>query len=589
MPMGGQRPGGFPQQQQQQFNQGGMPGGQFGGQQPNQQQFAMQMQMQGGMPGGGYHGNQRGGPQGQNQNHGNQQYRAKQHMGGHQGMNPGGFSGGMQQQHMGGRAPPAMAMPGMMGMPGLPSGLIDGIGNKVSGLMSGGAGGLQSGNTSGEPRPKKQHDPSHALYIGNLSDTTFDLDLFKFFQARGYKLKSARVMFDDQSRSKRFGYLNFHDAAEAERCLNEMNNCELSGKQIVLNKQKDRDFDSAANLLVRNLPKSVDQRQLAKMFEDFGRIVSCKLELYGDGSSRGFGYVQFETVDAATKAIEKLNNTAVDGQPISVLTHQKQEKREGTATERYTNLFLQNLPADYTSDQLRDIFAQYGDIASLEMAAKPGHGYVSFKDHADAKKALDAVNMKLKLGDMTVLVSPHIYKKEADLQPKAGGGSAIVQNQKEMFKSNIYVRFIPVGVTKDELEAEFSRAGPICSTRLKAHEITSSTDGSKFVSHQVAYVLYDEVKNAQKCIRMFDNSQPFSRNHKNLRVDFWQAKEDLKKEQDEKSQNQIKQLINFIKQVNHTQRGYGMQQPGFGGAGGMPGQAAPGGMQGQDAGGAGGF
>lgn len=37
-----------------------------------------------------------------------------------------------------------------------------------------------------------------------------------------------------------------------------MNNCTITGKQIVLNKQKDRDFDSNANLLVRNLPKSVD-------------------------------------------------------------------------------------------------------------------------------------------------------------------------------------------------------------------------------------------------------------------------------------------------------------------------------------------
>jgi polyadenylate-binding protein len=326
-----------------------------------------------------------------------------------------------------------------------------------------------------------------------------------------------------------------------------MNNCTISGKQIVLNKQKDRDFDSNANLLVRNLPKSVDQRQLAEMFQKFGRIVSCKLEIYGDGSSRGFGYVQFDSVDNATKAINDLDNTEVDGMTISVLTHQKQEKREGTATERYTNLFLQNLPEDYTVENLRDIFAQYGDIASLEMGAKSGHGYVSFKEHADAKKALEAVNMKLKLGDTTVLVSPHIYKKESDLQPKSGTVNPIVQNQKEMFKSNIYVRFIPVGVTKEELEIEFNKAGPICSTKLKPYEITNKMDGTKFVSHQVAYVLYDEVKNAQKCIRMFDNSRPFGLNHKALKVDFWQAKEDLKKEKDEKSQNQIKQLINFIK------------------------------------------
>lgn len=141
------------------------------------------------------------------------------------------------------------------------------------------------------------------------------------------------------------------------------------------------------------------------------------------------------------------------------------------------------MPEDFTSEQLRDIFAKYGDIASLEMGAKPGHGYVSFKDHADAKKALDAVNMKLKLGDMTVLVSPHIYKKESDLQPKSGVSNPIVQNQKEMFKSNIYVRFIPCDVTKDELEIEFAKAGTICSTKLKPYEITNKMDGTKFVSH----------------------------------------------------------------------------------------------------------
>jgi len=86
------------------------------------------------------------------------------------------------------------------------------------------------------------------------------------------------------------------------------------------------------------------------MFQKFGRIVSCKLEIYGDGSSRGFGYVQFDNVDNATKAINGLDNTNVDGQVLSVLTHQKQEKREGTASERYTNLFLQNLPEDFTAD-----------------------------------------------------------------------------------------------------------------------------------------------------------------------------------------------------------------------------------------------
>lgn len=110
----------------------------------------------------------------------------------------------------------------MQGMLGLPNAVLDQMGK--SGFMNPGQ------NNTGSPGPKRPREPMFSLYIGNLADTIFDLDLFKFFTAKNYKLKGARVMYDENSRSKRFGYLNFHDADEADRCLKEMNNAELYGK-----------------------------------------------------------------------------------------------------------------------------------------------------------------------------------------------------------------------------------------------------------------------------------------------------------------------------------------------------------------------
>jgi len=111
---------------------------------------------------------------------------------------------------------------------------------------------------------KKDFSQYYSLYVGNLSNITFDQDLYKFFQSKGYKLAGAKVMFNrETSQSKCFGYLNFHSAEEAERCLAEQNNAKIDNKSIVLNKKKDSDFDRDANLLVLNLPKELDQLGLS--------------------------------------------------------------------------------------------------------------------------------------------------------------------------------------------------------------------------------------------------------------------------------------------------------------------------------------
>lgn len=144
--------------------------------------------------------------------------------------------------------------------------------------------GFPQQNGQQPPIPKKDRAPQHTLYIGNLSNKTYDLDLYKFFSSKGYKVQSAKVMFHQEtSRSKGFGYLNFNDQDEAERCLREMNNAVIDQKAIVLNKKKDSDFDTKANLIVKNLPKEMTQKELNDLFAKFGNIGSCKLETFQDG------------------------------------------------------------------------------------------------------------------------------------------------------------------------------------------------------------------------------------------------------------------------------------------------------------------
>ena len=55
--------------------------------------------------------------------------------------------------------------------------------------------------------------------------------------------------------------------------------------------------------MVRFIDNSVTQQQFFEAFQQFGPIRSCKLELFPDGKSRGFGYIQFESEEAANAAI----------------------------------------------------------------------------------------------------------------------------------------------------------------------------------------------------------------------------------------------------------------------------------------------
>ena len=84
-------------------------------------------------------------------------------------------------------------------------------------------------------------------------------------------------------------------------------------------------------------------------------------------------------------------------------------------------LYVGNLSFQTSESQLRDMFAQFGDVASAQLAmdretGRPrGFGFVEFNDAAQAKAAIDGLNGKNVDGrDLTV--------NEARPREERGGG-----------------------------------------------------------------------------------------------------------------------------------------------------------------------
>ena len=63
--------------------------------------------------------------------------------------------------------------------------------------------------------------------------------------------------------------------------------------------------------------------------------------------------------------------------------------------------------------------------------------------------------MRKKVGDQALLVAPHISRKENDIK-LSGASNPIVQNPKDSYKSNIFVKNIPLDVTQEKFTEVFS-------------------------------------------------------------------------------------------------------------------------------------
>ena len=89
-----------------------------------------------------------------------------------------------------------------------------------------------------------------------------------------------------------------------------------------------------ANLFVYHLPHEMTDSDLTTLFVPYGTILSAKV--YVDkqtGESKGFGFVSFNSFEAAQEAIKHMNGFQIDSKRLKVQVKKKRvgERGEGEA------------------------------------------------------------------------------------------------------------------------------------------------------------------------------------------------------------------------------------------------------------------
>ncbi|KAL2894584.1 Polyadenylate-binding protein 2 [Bienertia sinuspersici] len=328
-----------------------------------------------------------------------------------------------------------------------------------------------------------------SLYVGDLDFNVNDSQLYDLFNQIG-QVVSVRVCRDlTTRRSLGYGYVNFSNPSDAARALDVLNFTPLNGKAIrVMYSHRDPSIrkSGTGNIFIKNLDKAIDHKSLHDTFSSFGNILSCKIATDSNGQSKGFGFVQFDTEEAAQKAIEKLNGMLINDKQVYVGHFVRKEERDtNTSRTKFNNVFVKNLSESIADEDLKKVFGEFGPITSaVVMRDADGRsrcfGFVNFDNADDAANAVEALNGK-KFDDKEWYVGKAQKKSEREQELKGKFEQSMKEAADKYQGANLYVKNLDDTVDDEKLKELFAEYGKITSCKVM-RDPNGISKGSGFVA-----------------------------------------------------------------------------------------------------------
>jgi len=186
----------------------------------------------------------------------------------------------------------------------------------------------------------EQRNQDATCYVGDL-DTQVDEEVLWELMIQAGPVVNVHIPRDKLTKEHMsYGFVEFQNEVDANYAIAIMNMIKLYGKPIRVNKaSRDKQtHDVGANLFVGNLDAEVDERLLYETFSRFGVLIAApKMMRDETGNTRGFGFVNYDSFEAADAAIEHMNGQYLCGKPINVtyaLKKDSKTERHGSMAER---------------------------------------------------------------------------------------------------------------------------------------------------------------------------------------------------------------------------------------------------------------
>jgi len=268
------------------------------------------------------------------------------------------------------------------------------------------------------PEKRKRHEAN--LFICNLHPTIDNKTLFDTFSMFG-DILSCKIQTDDNGVSLGYGFVHYTTKSAAEKALQRVNGMEIAGKKVLVchhkarsRRGKEEKKDNAwTNLYIKNFPLDWNEDKLKEILFPHGECTVC-ISKKEDGSSKGFGFVNFQKHEDAEKALTALAGLKFGEETLYVSRHRSKVERQKMAKDAYVkekharfkryqglNLYVKNLPSSCDDEKLRSLFEPFGKITSTKVMfskednKSKGFGFVCFEKKEMAEAAIKGMHSKM--------------------------------------------------------------------------------------------------------------------------------------------------------------------------------------------------
>ena len=203
------------------------------------------------------------------------------------------------------------------------------------------------------------------LFISGLDKSVNENMLYQLFN--DYSISYIKIAKDHQTRES-FGYafVGFKNHTKAEEAINKLNYSKLAKKTLRIswyNREPNNYRNHPEyNIFVKKIPKEVTHQDFHEHFKKYGTIISAKLAEDDEGESMGYGFVLYDSADAAKSAIDECNGKEWKGKKIFVAQFVKNRPKKPV---RYNNIYVRNIPKTWSEDDIKKYFEKYGKISSM--------------------------------------------------------------------------------------------------------------------------------------------------------------------------------------------------------------------------------